>query len=130
YTFALFLLAPAHRQRVLSDHRSDGTCGRIVTRRYVPAETRQARRSARADFDLDPGRRTHCRDAFAAERWPVSRPRTDAAAASAKNVGGAYRANGGAVAAKACADGLRGCALGRPNQLGSVWATRRPNSDT
>ena len=25
YTLALFLLAPAHRQRVLSDHRSDGT---------------------------------------------------------------------------------------------------------
>ena len=42
YSFALFLLAPAHRQRVLSDHRSDGTRGRIVTRRYVPAETRQA----------------------------------------------------------------------------------------
>ena len=72
----------------------------------IPAETRQARRSARAEFDLDPGRRTHCRDALAAERWPVSRPRTDTAAAPAKNAGGAYRANGDAVAAKACADDL------------------------
>ena len=76
------------------------------------------------------GRRTHCRDAFAAERWPVSRPRTDAAAAPAKNAGGAYRANGDVVAAKACADDLRGCALGRPNQLGSVRSSCRPNSDT
>jgi predicted ATPase len=40
------------------------------------------------------------------ERWPVSRPRTDAAAAPAKNARGAYRASGDAVAAKACADGL------------------------
>jgi class 3 adenylate cyclase len=42
HSFALFLLSPAHRQRVLCDHRSDGTRGRIVTRRYVQAETRQA----------------------------------------------------------------------------------------
>ena len=61
-------------------------------------------------------------------RYP--RSRTDAAAAQAKNVGGAYNANGDAVAAKACADDLRGRALGRPNQLGSVRTDRRPNSDT
>ena len=34
----------------------DGTCGGISTRRCVPAETRQARCSARAVFDLNPGR--------------------------------------------------------------------------
>jgi class 3 adenylate cyclase len=38
--------------------------------------------------------------------------------------------NGDAVAAKACADDLRGCAVGRPNQLGSVRSSCRPNSDT
>ena len=64
------------------------------------AETRQARCAAGADFDLDRGRRTHCRDAFVAERWPLSHPRTDAAAAPAKNAGGAYCADGGTVARK------------------------------
>src|SRR5262249_12356231 len=67
YTITLFLLASAHRQCVLSDHWSDGTSGGIVTRRYAPAETRQARCSARADFDLDPGHRAYCGDAFATE---------------------------------------------------------------
>jgi hypothetical protein len=38
--------------------------------------------SARMD---PPGRRTHCRDALAAERWSVSCPRTDTRAAPAKN---------------------------------------------
>jgi len=37
--------------------------------------------------------------------------------------------NGDAVTAKACADDFRGCALGRPHQLGSVRSGRRPNSD-
>jgi hypothetical protein len=46
-----------------------------------------------------------------------------------KNAGGAYRANRDAVAAKACADDLRGCALDRPNQLGSVRSSCGPNSD-
>jgi class 3 adenylate cyclase len=82
------------------------------------------------DLDFYPECRIVCRDAVAAERWTLSRARTDAAAAPAENAGDAYRANGDAVAAKARADGLRGCALGRPNQLGSVWAARRPNSDT
>jgi len=81
------------------------------------------------DFDLDHRRRTHRRNALAAERWSVSRTRADAGAAPAKNARGAYRANGDAVAAKACADDLRGCAMGRPHQLGSVRSSRRPNSD-
>src|SRR5262249_16450274 len=80
-------------------------------------------------LDLDPRRRTHCRDAFAAERWPVSRPPTDAAAAPAKNAGGAYRANRDAVAAKPCADGLRGCALTPAHPLRGVgkggWSRSR-----
>ena len=86
HTRLRYFCSPQHTDSAFSsDHRSDGTCGWIVTRRYAPAETRQARCSARAGFDLDPGRRAHCRDALAAERWPVSRPRADAAAAPAKN---------------------------------------------
>src|SRR5262249_13148594 len=130
YTCGLFLPAPAHRQRIFSDHRSDGARGWIFTRRYAPAKTRQARCSARTVFDLNPGRRTHCRDALAAERWSVSHPQTDTGAAPPKDAGGAYRANGDAVAAKAGADDLRGCAVGRPNQLGSVRSSCGPNSDT
>src|SRR5262249_24522736 len=64
------------------------------------------------------------------ERWSGCRPRADTGAAPAKNVGSAYCANRDAVAAKACADDLRGCALGRPNQLGSVRSSCRPHSDT
>ena len=44
------------------------------------------------------GRRAVCRDAVAAERWTLSRARTDAAAAAAENAGSAHRATGGAVA--------------------------------
>src|SRR6516225_6343756 len=90
YPLALLLFAPAHRQRVLSDHRSNGTCCWILIQRYAPAETRQARCSARGDFDPDRRRRAHCGDAFATERWPLPRTRTDATAAPAKNHGGAH----------------------------------------
>src|SRR5262249_54620652 len=86
--------------------------------------------SARADFNLDPKRRARCRNAVAAERWPISCARTGAAAAPAKNAGSVHRTNGGAVAAKTCADDLRGYALGRPDQLGSIWSGRGPNSDS
>ena len=50
---ALFLLAAAHRQRALSDHRPDGTRRRICARRHPASEARQARCAARADLDLD-----------------------------------------------------------------------------
>ena len=46
---------------------------------------------ARADLDLDRGRRALCRDAVAAERWTLSRARADPAAAPAKNAGSAHR---------------------------------------
>ena len=52
HALALLLLAAAHRQRALSDHRPDGTCGGIGARRYRASEARQARRAARADLDL------------------------------------------------------------------------------
>ena len=52
HALALFLLAAAHRQRALSDHRSDGTCRRIGARRHPASEARQARCGAGADLDL------------------------------------------------------------------------------
>ena len=84
HALALFLLAAAHRQRVLSDHRPDGTRRRTGARRHAASEARQARCAAGADLDLQTGRRAVCRDAVAAERWTLSRARTDAAAAPAE----------------------------------------------
>ena len=52
HALALFLLATAHRQRALSDHRPDRACGRTGARRHLASETRQARYAARADRDL------------------------------------------------------------------------------
>ena len=76
HALALFLLAAAHRQRALSDHRPDGTRRRIGARRHAASEARQARCRAGADLDLDAGRGALCRDAVAAERWTLSRART------------------------------------------------------
>jgi class 3 adenylate cyclase len=53
HAFALFLLAAAHRQCVLSDHRPDGAGRRVCARRHRPSEARQARRGAGADLDPD-----------------------------------------------------------------------------
>ena len=64
------------------------------------SEARQARCAARADLDLDPGRRALCRDAVAAERWTLSRARSDPAAAPTKNAGSAHLASGGIDDAK------------------------------
>ena len=90
HALALFLLAAAHRQRVLSDHRPDGTRRRTGARRHTASEARQARCDAGADLDLRPGRRAVCRDAVAAERWTLSRARPDPAAAPTKNAGSAH----------------------------------------
>ena len=48
HALALFLLAAAHGQRALSDHRPDGTCRRTGARRHPASEARQARCAARA----------------------------------------------------------------------------------
>ena len=53
------------------------------------SEARQARCAARADLDLDRGRRALRRDAVAAERRTLSRARSDPAAAPAENAGSA-----------------------------------------
>src|SRR6476620_8943527 len=77
----LFLLAAAHEQRALSDHRPDGTRRWTGARRHPASEARQARCGARADLDLDPRCRALCRDAVAAQRWTLSRARADSGAA-------------------------------------------------
>ena len=75
------------------------------------------------------GRGTVCRDAVAAERRTLSGARTDPRAAPAENAGSAHCADGGVVAAKSGADDLRGCALDRPHEPGSVRSDRGPDSN-
>jgi hypothetical protein len=67
HPLALFLLAAAHRQRVLSDHRADGTRRWPRPRRHGASEARQARCGSGADLDLQAGRRTLRRAAVAAK---------------------------------------------------------------
>ena len=74
------------------------------------------------------GRGTLCRDAVAAERRTLSGARSDPRAAPAKNAGSARFPNGGAGTPKSGADDLRGCALDRPHEPGSVWSGRGPDS--
>ena len=112
YTLALFLLAPAHRQRVLSDHRSDGTRAAGLLHDDTPQQ-----KLDKLDALLAQSSASIQDAALIAEmlslqndgRYP---PRTDAAAAPAENTGSAYHANRDTVATKSCADDLRGCALG------------------
>ena len=116
---ALFLFSAAHRQRALSHHPPDGTCRRTCARQLAASEARQARCTARADFDISRGLSTLCRDAVARERWPLSSDRADAAATPATNAGSAHCANRGANASESSVDDLRGCALDRPDKSGS-----------
>ena len=61
-------------------------------------------------------------------RYPDAR--ADPATAPAKNVGSTGVANGSSGALQSGADGLRGCALDRPHQPGTVRSDRGPDSDT
>ena len=74
-------------------------------------------------------RRAVCRDAVAAERWTLSRARTHPAAAPTENAGGADRTTRGIGKPTAGADDLRGCALDRPHELGSVRSGRGSDQD-
>ena len=113
---ALFLLAAAHRQRVLSDHRPNGTCRRNGARRYPANEARQARRHIHADLDLYRGRGALCRHAVAPERWTLSRARSRPATAPTTDTRGGPFAHRGAGTARPRADDLRGRALDRPHE--------------
>src|SRR5262249_1554594 len=69
------------------------------------------------------------RDAAAAERWTLSHARTDLGAAPAKNAGRAHFANQSPDTLQSGADDLRGCALGRPHEPGSVGSGGGPDRD-
>ena len=79
---------------------------RISPWRHRTSETRQARRSAGADLDLQPGRVTLCRHVVAAERWALSGARPGTAATAAENPGSAHCAGRGIVVPKPRADDL------------------------
>jgi len=119
---ALLLLPAAYRQRALSDHQPDGTCLQMEPRRHTASKARQTRCGAGADLELHPRHRALCRDAVACERWTLSRARSRPAAAPATNAGGAHCTNRGANRTKTGVDDLRGCALGRPHQSGTIWS--------
>ena len=72
HALALLLLTAAHRQRVVSDHRTDGARCRIYARRHCASETRQARCTARAKLYTSPRCSTLCGNAVAAERRTLS----------------------------------------------------------
>ena len=73
------------------------------------------------------GRGALFRNAVAAERRALSRARTDAAAASAKDTGGAPRADRDVCAQKPGIDDLRGRTLGRPHEPGTVRSGSEPD---
>ena len=76
HALAVFLLAAAHRQRLLSDHPPDGTCRWNYARRRAADKARQARCNAGAEFDISPRCGTLCGDAVAAERRTLSPARS------------------------------------------------------
>ena len=76
YAPALFLLTTAHRQRALSDHQPDGARRRICARRHRASKARQARCRAGSELYPAPGCGALCRNAVAAERRTLSRPRS------------------------------------------------------
>ena len=67
-------------------------------------KARQARCSARSNFDLCSGRVTLCRHVVAAERWTLPRARHDARAAPTEDFGSTRVANGGFVTLQSGAD--------------------------
>jgi len=125
---ALFLLAAPHRQRVPPDHRPIGTRRRTGARRQTAGKARQARCRARAD--LDPGCRAARRDAVAPERWTLSRARFDPGTAQTENVGSADGTACAIGQPATGADDLRGCALDRPHEPGSVRSDGGSNKNS
>src|SRR4029077_1714598 len=120
HSLALFLLAAARRQRLLSDHPSDGTCRWNYARRRAADKARQARCDASAEFDINPRCGTVCVDAVAAERRTLSSARSRSAATADKNPRGAQSTDGGPVARQSGTDDHRGCTLVRPHKFGGI----------
>jgi class 3 adenylate cyclase len=73
HTRLRYFCSPQHTDSAfLSDPWPTGARRRTGARRHPASQARQARCSARADFDLHPRRRALCRHAVAAERWTLS----------------------------------------------------------
>ena len=120
---ALLLFPTTYGQRAASDHRPHGESGRSRARRRSKDQARQARRAARDIQRLSRGRRPSGRDALPAERRPLSRVGTRPAAAPAENHGRADRSDRDDLAPVSAVDDLRGRALGRSFEPGSVGPT-------
>ena len=120
HALALFLLPAAHRQRVLSDHRPDGTRRWIYARRHPASEARQAR--CRAGAKLRPPRpmphflprccRCRTTDVIPRSNWPRSSAGKEHWKRSSHSSRRCRAQNSGA-------DDLRGCALDGPHEPGS-----------
>ena len=67
-----FLFSPAHRQRSLPDHQSDGAGRWVCTRRYTGRKARQTRHRAGAQPYATSRCSAHCRNAVAVERRSLS----------------------------------------------------------
>ena len=125
HTLALFLLAAAHRQRALSDHRPDGT--RRRTWRATTPRKRSSTSSTRCSRRPRPQPRTrHClprccrcrtTDAIPRSTWRPQQRRQKTLEALIAQIEALARAQSGA-------DGLRGCALDRSHEPGSVRSGR------
>ena len=126
---ALFLLAAAHRQRFLSDHRAVRTCRRICARRHTANKARQARCAAGADLDVQAGRGALRRDVVASQRRTLPRSGACSRTAPAENAGGTRRTIGNPGALQPRAHDLGGCALGRPHEPGSVRSHGGPDRE-
>ena len=85
YALALFLLPAKHRQRIFSDHQSNGTRSWTSPRRHRASKARQTRCRACAKFYAARGRGTLCRDAVVTERRTISRAQTNTAATPTTN---------------------------------------------
>ena len=121
HALALFLLAAAHRQRVLSDHRPDGTRRRTGARRHAAERSstssmpcwRRPRPPNRTPRSLPRCCRSPNDGRYPAlELTPQQRRQ--------KNAGSAHFADRGADTPKSGADDLRGCALDRPHEPRTV----------
>jgi len=99
-------LVAAHRQRPLSDNRSDGARCQIYARRHPASEARQARRGTGADLNLHPRRIAVCRHVVAVERWTLSSARSDTRTAPPEDIGSTRVTSGGIITLHACADDL------------------------
>src|SRR5262249_33101959 len=113
---ALLLLTTTYRQRVVSDHQSNGACRGLHAGRHDAREARQTRHLAGAELYTTPGRCPFCRNALTGDRWTLSGSRINRTAAPTEDARSANGTTKSAVASQSSADDFRGCALAGPDQ--------------